>query len=628
MTRSLLFPVLLLALASSAAFAQTAGPLSADPGRARAAGPAPGRRPAALTLPFFDDFATQTEGEPSQQRWAGGGGALVNNRFPVAPPTRNVATLDGLRANGQPYGSSSAYSDTDTLTSQPLDLSGFTAADNIYLSFFWQSGSVVGPAKANSGSQPVLLELEFLDRNQAWQSVWQQLSTGQRTDFQQQLIAVTQPQYLHGAFQFRFRATGNLATTTDAWSLDYVQLDRNRAATAGSYRDIATSAPLGSLLKRYAAMPVWQYNAAPAPAAELNDQTSTTINNLDAGPAPTPVSWTGTVRVLPDGAPATFLTGSKSLNASARQDVIAGSLRPAPLPVTAEPKRIRHQITLQTNETNPRTLPNDTISRVTELSDYYAYDDGTAEGTFQVSRGSTGPASYFVYRIDLNKPDQVRGLRLFPLPSPTATSQGLAVAVWAADATTPGQPAATPLATRGYAVPATLPAGELSVDVNFPAPVPVSGTFYIGYAPNSQYLQFGADFNSTVPAGYLLSSSGAAPQVTWTDVTSAAAFQRQPFTPMMRPLMTNGVATPTTSATPAAALSLYPNPSTGRVRVQGRYRAAVVLDALGRVAWQQPPAQAGQPTLDLRALPAGLYLVRLTLPDGATTATKRLVITK
>ena len=625
MKHSYLFATCLLALLSSfAASAQTAGPLTVDPGRAALPTTAPVRRPAALGLPFFDDFAAQPEGQPSQQRWAKGGGALVNNRFPVAPPTRNVATLDGLRANGQPYGGSSAYSDIDTLTSQPLNLSDFTAADNVYLSFFWQSGSVVGPAKANSGSQPVLLELEFLDRNQVWQGVWQQLSTGQRTDFQQQLVAVVQPQYLHEAFQFRFRATGNLATTTDAWSLDYVQLDRNRSATASSYRDIATSAPLGSLLKRYAAMPVWQYNAAPTPADELNDQVSTTINNLDAGPAPTPVSWTGTVRVLPNGAPATFLTGSKSLNASARQDVVAGSLRTAPLPLTAEPKRIRHQLTLQTNETNPRTLPNDTISRTTELANYYAYDDGTAEGTFQVSRGSTGPASYFVYRIDLNKPDQVQGLRMFPLPSPTATSQGLVVAVWADDATTPGQPAATPLATRGY----TVPAGQTSVDVNFPAPVPVSGTFYIGYAPNSQYLQFGADFNSPVPAGYLLSSSGAAPQVTWTDVTAAAAFQRQPFTPMMRPLMTNGVATPTTSAMVAAALSLYPNPSAGLVRVQGRYRAAVVLDALGRVAWQQPVAQAGQPTLDLHALPAGLYLVRLTLPDGTTTVTKRLVITR
>ena len=627
MTRPLLLLILLLTfVVSFTAYAQTVGPLSADPGRAALLPTAPARRPAALTLPFFDDFATQPEGAPSAQRWAKGGGALINNRFPVAPPTRNVVTLDGLRANGQPYGSSSAYSDIDTLTSQAFDLSGLTPADNVYLSFFWQSGSVVGPAKANSGSQPVLLELEFLDRNQVWQGVWQQTSTGQRTDFQQQLVAVTPAQYLHGAFQFRFRATGNLATTNDAWSLDYVLLDRNRSATDNSYRDIATSAPLGSLLKRYAAMPVWQYNAAPTPADELNDQTSTTINNFDAGPAPTPVSWTGTVRVLPDGAPATFLTGSKSLNASARQDVVVGNLRNAPLPLTAEPKRIRHQIVLQTNETNPLTLPNDTISRVTELANYYAYDDGTAEGTFQVSRGSTGPASYFVYRIDLNKPDQVQGLRLFPLPSPTATSQGLAVAVWADDATTPGQPAATPLATRGY----TVPTGQSFVDVDFPAPVPVSGTFYIGYAPNSQYLQFGADFNSSVPAGYLLSSSGAAPQVAWTDVTSSAAFMRQPFTPMMRPLMTNGVATPTTSAAAAAAaaLSLYPNPSAGLVHVQGRYRSAVVLDALGRVAWQQPAAQAGQPTLDLHTLPAGLYLVRLTLPDNTTTVTKRLVITR
>ena len=70
---------------------------------------------------------------------------------------------------------------------------------------------------------------------------------------------------------------------------------------------------------------------------------------------------------------------------------------------------------LITNETNPLTLPNDTISRLTELSDYYAYDDGTAEASLSLAPASTGPPSYYALRFDLNRPDQVRAIRLYPV---------------------------------------------------------------------------------------------------------------------------------------------------------------------------------------------------------------------
>jgi len=614
------FLLLLTALAFPTHAQLVTAPLGADAARAATARPAAAQRPAQLSLPFFEDFTQPVEGTPNSSRWVAGG-ALVNNRFPVAPPSRGVATLDALSAAGQPYGPSAAYSDIDTLASQPIDLSGLTGADNVYLSFYWQAGSVAGAPKSNSGSQPVYLQLEFLDRNQVWQSVWQQLSTGARTEFQQQFFAINTTAYLHSGFQFRFRAVGQLSSTRDAWSIDYVRLDRNRSATDNSTRDIATSQPLTSLLQRYAAMPVWQYNAAPTPANELSDQVTTTANNFDAV-VPTPVPYTGTVRVLPGGTPATFLTGTRSLDPSARQVVITGSLRATPLPVTAEPKRVRHQVVLRTSENTPNTLPNDTIYRDTELNNYYAYDDGSAEGGFGIQRGSTGPAAYLVYRIDLNKPDQLQGLRLYPVASPTATSQNIVVAVWSDNEGKPNQEA---LATRSYTVPTTLPATQPYIDVNFAAPVPVSGTFYVGYAPSGEFLQFGADFNSAVPTGYLLSGTNgtSTTQGAWTNAITVPT-----YAPMMRPLLTNGVTTATNPATAAAAFTLYPNPSTGRVQVAGRYHSAAVLDALGRVVWQQPIAQAGQALLDLQSLPAGLYLVRLTLPDGTTVVTKRLVITK
>lgn len=80
----------------------------------------------------------------------------------------------------------------------------------------------------------------------------------------------------------------------------------------------------------------------------------------------------------------------------------------------------------------------------------------------------------------------------------------------------------------------------------------------------------------------------------------------------------------------APLLTLAPNPTTGRVvvqLVQATAQAAnlQVLDALGRTVYQQalPAAATQEQTLDLQALPAGVYLVRVTSAAGV--ATQRLV---
>jgi hypothetical protein len=91
-------------------------------------------------------------------------------------------------------------------------------------------------------------------------------------------------------------------------------------------------------------------------------------------------------------------------------------------------------------------------------------------------------------------------------------------------------------------------------------------------------------------------------------------------------------AVPVQRATVAAAplLTLAPNPTTGRLTVQlvqATAQAATlqVLDALGRSVYQQglPAAATQEQTLDLQALPAGVYLVRVTSAAGV--ATQRLV---
>ena len=72
-------------------------------------------------------------------------------------------------------------------------------------------------------------------------------------------------------------------------------------------------------------------------------------------------------------------------------------------------------------------------------------------------------------------------------------------------------------------------------------------------------------------------------------------------------------------------IALYPNPSTaGRftLRLPSPARL-IVTDALGRPL-QQASMQAAETILDLSHQPSGLYLLRLTWPDGRTLTRKLL----
>jgi hypothetical protein len=632
------------------------GPLPADPVRVvtapTAASAAAAQRTTALTLPFFDDFTAPLEGPPSATRWLGntttypnlgatirylGGGSYVSNRFAANPLTRGTLTLDGLRANGLPYSpnQATAYGQTDTLTSQVIDLSGLNPASNVYLSFAWQAGSLVGTPTSNSSSSPVSLTLELLDNTGRWQSAWSYNSRGLVTRFKQQILPLNQAAYFHSGFQFRFRANGSRTLNTDLFGLDYIYLNSNRAANDTTFQDIATSQGLGSPLRTYTSMPAWQYAAAVAAGTSpLNPALTTTLNSLTAPlTTPTPVSWVGTVRELTTGgaATATWLTGGRPIVAAARQELVQGDATTAPLAVSGgAARRFRYQLALLTNETNPLTLSNDTISRDLELSNYYAYDDGTAEYGIGLPANSSSPTNYLAISFTASQADFVKSIQVAPIFNNISLAAGgennenrsIIIAVWADNN---GKPATTPLATATASLTNPLPTGQTFIEVPFTAPVPVSGRFYVGYgqASNGRFLRYGLDLNNQLPANSLFISSQG--------TTVADPWASRPLTgvPMIRPIMNQTVLPTRGQQAISAAFTLYPNPAfTGTtVAVDGpTFRRATLLDVLGRPVWQQPTAEVGQATLRLPAgLRAGVYLVQFTLPDGST-ATRRLVL--
>jgi len=586
---------------------------------ARAQPGSPTRRAAALSLPFFDDFSRLDTLDA--ELWSYPTNAVQNNDFPVDPPSRGVVTFESFKRNGAPYaGAGAGIGGTDTLTSQPINLSGQA---NVVLSFWWQAGSFSVFTAPSSSSR---LYLDFDDGTDFWTTVWTQGGNGQRTPFQQTFVSVPSL-YLSGNFRFRFRIRGTQNTYENVWNVDYIELDANRQPQPAGVTDVATSRKLPSALERYAAMPVWQFNAAPNRTDELNDSTGTTLNNLSTSTLPLPIAYKGwlTVRdVAGVVAEDTFLRVRTPIGAGQIGLPAMGSLRNTatqPLvPNTPDYKTLTQTLLVTTGEPSPSTRYNDVMQRVTELRDYYAYDDGTAETDFPYAPSiPTSIASGFTATTT----DQVAAVAFY-FPGYTRTGQTLFATVWADDPQNPGQPAPMPLARIPFPIPpenVLLPLGRM-FPVWLPQPIPVNGRFYVGYDMPSNASQppvnLGVDLNNgRLGTRQLFIKESTGSWRTLTDVPGAL---------MVRAVMNNnGLLGLPETARPEP--SVYPNPvsmAEGAVRLEGAFTGATLLDALGRPV---RTVEANAPTLEVLGLSAGVYVLRFRAADGRSYV-RRLVITQ
>jgi hypothetical protein len=383
-----------------------------------------------VSLPFFDDFSGAFI-TPDPSRWINGG-AYVNNRFAQRPITRNVASFDGLDAQGQPYGTNIA-GPTDTLTSQPIRLGGLNPADSVYLSFYWQAGGL-GSIPIRTSGNSRFLQLEFKDADGNWQQVWRQNATGTRTDFTQAFVAVREQRFFHNDFQFRFRSEGARNGMLDVWNLDYVEMDRNRRRGQNTTRDIGISESVSPLLQFYTAVPARQFLADPT--LYLRDEISASINNL--GDLPGAIGWRAFIQRAGTAQADTFLREQGLVPGQARQFRLNATPRISNLNLNPEGFVLQHGFLLDTKELNARQRANDTTLQRTVFADYFALDDGTAEAGYSsmYSYGNTQVAQ----RFETALPDQVRAFRVhFPRVGVEHRNASIVFRIWADDNGRPGR---------------------------------------------------------------------------------------------------------------------------------------------------------------------------------------------
>ncbi|GAB4011306.1 hypothetical protein GCM10028808_24420 [Spirosoma migulaei] len=594
-----------------------------------------------LQLPFFDDFATAAaragSTQPDPARWVTGSGVYINNTMAINQPTINVATFDGLQANGRPYVSNNPLEQgyTDVLESRPINLIGLSAGSGVYLSFYWQTkglGELPDPGdtlSAPQGSPPILqagdsLTLQFKDVTGIWKTVWGKAGGQADSTFNQAFVQVSDARYFYDGFAFRFRAFGRRSGPFDTWHIDYVYLNKGRSATDKYMIDIATQRALSPLLKRYTAMPMSQYKIKGA--AELADSVSTVVKNLINNPNPVSSRF----RVQNDVTGLSLqndVTGDIYVNGSQRRSVKPNAYV---FDNTATKALLRYEIDLQTSDNqnsifqrDPSTLlRNDTISAVAALDNYYAYDDGSWEYAQQIRQ-----REQIAVRFILNKPDTIGSVRACIVPFTTdQTGQPFVITVYANQNGKPG------IALYQQSFPMQYPDTRNGfVDYKFTRSVIVKDTFYIGYqqisSSDTTFLRLGFDKNS--PFGENIFYNGG---TNWeqnlqkgTGGNSAPLLQIQGAF-MLRPVMGGklAVVTATTEPDPVVPLRTYPNPTSGRIQWDDpRLTRLEVISSTGRLVHTIEP-ERGQQTLDLSYLPDGLYIIRL-FANQQTTVQKLII---
>lgn len=563
------------------------------------------RTEASLNLPFFDDFSTSKSLSPNTRNWLPGSGVYINNTLSISHPSLNVATFDGLNANGTPYNLVNPLTQgyTDTLTSQPINLAGKVAADSVYFSFYW---GAKGLGELPDSSD--FLGLEFYSKTKEWVPVWTRLGYKVDTLFHQQFIAIKDPNYFHDAFQFRFRSYGRSSGPYDTWHLDYVYLNSKRSVKQPYLFDVAMRKPVSNFLKKYTAMPLRQYQVNPQ-AATADSMRTDLVNNFNNFNI-----VTSTYTLTDEQKGTEFLR-------SVQRSIYVESLKPLGLRVKLpvinagskiDSLRLVSKFFITTTDTIPgvNLKTNDTIVGRAVLSDYFAYDDGSAEYGVQVNQKLARVAVQYV----LSKADTIGGIRMSMVSfNKDISGQGFTIQIFGNKNGKPDQL----IAQRSVAVKYPVMRNGF-VDYAFSSPIAVPDTFYVGWLQiNDQPVTVGFDRNSILGKNMIYYNLG----TEWAKETTLKG------TIMIRPYLGAKAQSIVTGNEPLEKESIfYPNPVRDEIRWKGRLLKQIdVYDTRGTLVKSVLPS-AGQQSVPLGALNQGIYMIKAT--DGKRSFVQKMLISK
>ncbi|MBK7764206.1 MAG: T9SS type A sorting domain-containing protein [Bacteroidetes bacterium] len=502
-------------------------------------------------LPFVDDFSYPGP-YPDAALWVDSQ-AYINNTMSATPMTRGIATLDGLNAVGRPYVEQQFQSGyADSLTSVPIDLSSYSTSSNIYLSFFYQpQGLGFAPESADS------LYLFFKNKQNQWVRMWETRGTPLQI-FKPIMKPVTDTQFLHSNFQFRFVNWASLNINDDVWNLDYIKLDANRPDNDSIMNDIAFTVEPTSILKNYQSMPYRHFMVNQA--NELSTKQDVEVRNLHE----VPKSVTVNLNAIELNSSTAVNSQTLPTTAVAAKSYFGFNLLSYPITYTAP--NIHSKVVVRNTYFFPSVgindvQQNDTIIRDAIFDNYFAYDDGSAEKSYFLLNAINFPSKTAI-DFTLNEPDTLRGMMVhFGAQVPTAAGKYFSMVLYKSLGSgaindsiilqedlfqVQYEPSYNGFSTYAFTNP----------------PVLAAGTYYIGITQPANFgsdsIYYGLDVNTNTSAQHLSYNVDG----TWYNSTITG-------TVMMRPIVGQAF-TPTkvqTITKNRTELQLYPNPVNDLVQI-------------------------------------------------------------
>jgi len=220
------------------------------------------------------------------------------------------------------------------------------------------------------------------------------------------------------------------------------------------------------------------------------------------------------------------------------------------------------------------------------------------------------------YQFKLNTPDYVSGIRVY-ITKTNRAGNIITFRIWNDEN---GNPANTPLASQAFTIP-TVEELNRFYDIKFTNPVPVKEKFYVGFSLSSavsDFVNIGYDLNEQAPERIQYNNNA----------TGWFTYNEVPGALLMRPVMglVTGIeeeAEEPGVTNPLAAISVYPNPSTGIIKISGSYQELSLTDVMGKLILTKTKAEVGS-QLNLNGLAKGVYVLRIKQKDRIIT--KKIVL--
>lgn len=415
------------------------------------------------------------------------------------PWSLGVATFDGMDAKGWPYAINTSQSGyADFLTSKPL-IMNFTPASGVYLTFLYQPEGFGDVPEPNDS-----LVLDFFNViDQQWETVWKVGGTPSH-DFKLVHLPIVENKFLQNGFQFRFKNFGGLSGDLDNWHLDYVHLRTGSNPSDTTIIDFSVVYPIPTLLKDYTAIPWKHYRNNPT--GQMSQDVIITLrnSNIVAGNTQNAV-----LRVFDNGLldqeysiPGATLTTDLNFNPKTTYTTshdltqIDANYN---FPATSSNDTsycFDYYFRASVPFTQPPALQsNDTVFGQQCFSNYYSYDDGSAEQAY----GINGEQARLAYQFTTLEADSLVAVQMHFVPTVFDHSNKLfLLTVWEDNN---GQPGAVLYEDDFFTAQNPVYIGEKNVFWHYffadTMKVGVSGTFYVGWRQlDPQRLNVGFDRNT------------------------------------------------------------------------------------------------------------------------------------